>query len=138
MATLTIQKSGKTIGYNIQWYEGKVRRTIYLGGSRYNRKTAERLKEVIETLIYYRRNGIAAPAEIQMKLAKAGLATVNKSKTCQELWDTCLKHKTDVKASTVSHYHLSRKVLFETFSPAERLWFVRVWERLFVRLTICG
>jgi hypothetical protein len=131
MATLTLQKSGKTVGYNIQWYEGKIRRTVYLGGSRYSRKTAERFKEIVETLIYYRRNNIvtpdkqtehwlrSAPKELQAKLAKAGLLAVTAPKTCQELWDTYLKYKTDVKRSTITAYHICRKVFFEMFFPDE-------------------
>ena len=53
MATLTIdRRSGKIAGYNVQWYEGKRRFTIHLGGKRYAKKTAERLKEIVETLLY--------------------------------------------------------------------------------------
>jgi len=51
MATLSIDRRfGKTAGYNIQWHEGKKRRTIHLGGKRYAKKTAVRLKEIVENL----------------------------------------------------------------------------------------
>ena len=86
MATLTTdRRSGEKPGYNIQWFEGKQRRTLHLGGKRYDRKTALRLKDVIERLLYYRWNpGVIpdkmtmhwlqhAPAEIRKKLERAGL-----------------------------------------------------------------
>jgi integrase len=133
MATLTVDKSGKTAGYTIQWYDGDRRRTLYLGGRRYNRKTAERIKEVIETLVYHRWNGTtvldkatahwlkSASDHIRSKLEKAGLIVVTAPKTCQMLWDTYLKHKTDVKASTVRAYQSCRTVFFNTFSPDESI-----------------
>ena len=133
MATLTVNKSGNTAGYNIQWYEGKVRITIYLGGRKYNRKTAERLKEIVERLQYYRRNGIiipdretehwlqSAPAEIKAKLSKVGLIAVTESKTCQQLWDAYMKHKTDIKPKTVKAYNECRNHFFKMFSTTESI-----------------
>jgi len=129
MATLAITKSGKNTGYNIQWYEGKARRTIYLSGSRYSRKTAEQVKEIVETLLYYRRNGITTPEkktehwlksaskELQEKLAQTGLLVVTKPKTCQELWDSYIATKTDVKPNTIGLYQRSQ-ILFLTRFPA--------------------
>jgi len=132
MATLSIDKrSGKTAGYNIQWHEGKKRRTIHLGGKRYAKKTAVRLKEIIEELLYYQRNGITvpgkatehwlqnAPACIRAKLAKAGLLTVQEAKTCQQLWDEFLKQKTDIKSKTVKAYNECRVHFFKAFAPEE-------------------
>ena len=128
MATLTIT-AGKTPGYNIQWYEdkdnGTTRKTIYLGGRRYSKKTAERFKEIVETLLYYRRNGISvpdkrteqwltsAPIELKAKLAKAGLLAQPKS--LNQLWDAFLRSKTDVKQATLDKYEECRKLFFETF-----------------------
>ena len=60
-----------------------------------------------------------APAELQAKLANVGLIHVTKSKTCQELWDTCLKHKTTVKPRSLELYRRSQTIFFETFSPSE-------------------
>jgi site-specific recombinase XerD len=87
---------------------------------------------MVETLVYYRKNGThvpdkavtnwlsAAPTELQEKLAKVGLINVTKSKTCQELWETCLKHKTgEVKESTMKSYRHCQDQFFERFSPTE-------------------
>ena len=87
---------------------------------------------MVETLVYYRKNGTIVPdkavanrladipAELQTKLANAGLITVTKSKTCQELWDMCMKHRaTEVKPKTLKLYRLYQTVFFETFSPSE-------------------
>jgi len=133
MATLTVdRRAGKVVGYNIQWCENRRRYTIYLSSQTYRQKTVERFKEMVETLIYYRKNGThvpdkavanwlsAAPAELQEKLAKVGLINVTKSKTCQELWDACLKSKTnDVKPQSLKLYRLHQKIFFDTFSPSE-------------------
>ena len=132
MATLTVdRRSGVIVGYNIQWCENRRRYTIYLSSRTYRRKTVERFKEMVETLVYYRKNGThvpdkavanwlsVAPAELQEKLAKVGLINVTKAKTCKELWETCLKHKTDIKPGTLRWYRLSQQIFFETFSPSE-------------------
>ena len=133
MATLTVdRRAGQVVGYNIQWCENRRRYTIYLSSRTYRQKTVERFKEMVETLIYYRKNGTlvpdkavanwlsAAPAELQAKLAKVGLINVTKSKTCQELWDAFLKHKTNtVKPQTLDMYCKHQKIFFGTFSPSE-------------------
>ena len=133
MATLTVdRRSGEIVGYNIQWCENRRRYTIYLSSRTYRRKTAERFKEMVETLVYYRKNGThvpdkavanwltAAPAELQAKLAKVGLINVTKSKTCQELWDTCLKHKkADIKEKSMCVYRQCQNQFFKQFSPTE-------------------
>ena len=134
MATLTTdRRSGKIVGYNVQWCEDKQRRTIHLGGSKFNRKTAERLKDVVERLLHYRRNPDTvpdkqtmhwlqhAPAEIRAKLARAGLIVVEEAKTCQMLWDAFLKHKTDIKPKTLQGYRLCQTIFFESFSLAESI-----------------
>jgi hypothetical protein len=129
MATLT--KDGRSGGFLVQWYENKRRQTIWLSGRKYRQATAEQVKKMVETLIYYRDNGILMPekavaqwlnnasTEIREKLAQAGLIAVTKLRTCQELWDTCLKHKTNVKDSTMTTYRDCQRVFFKTFSPAE-------------------
>ena len=114
MATLTVdRRSGVIVGYNIQWCENRRRHTIYLSSRTYRRKTVEGFKDLVETLIYYRKNGTIVPdravanrladipAELQTKLAKVGLINVTKSRTCLELWNACLKHKTDVKPKSL-------------------------------------
>jgi integrase len=133
MATLTVdRRAGEVVGYNIQWCEGKRRHTIHLSSRTYRQKTVERFKEIVETLVYYRKNGThvpdkavtnwlsAAPAELQEKLAKAGLINVTKSKTCKELWETYLKHRQEtVKKSTMNSYRHCQGVFYETFSQNE-------------------
>jgi integrase len=133
MATLTVdRRAGEIVGYNIQWCENRRRYTIYLSSRTYRRKTAERFKEMVETLVYYRKNGThvpdkavanwltTAPAELQAKLAKVGLINVTKSKTCQELWDACLKHKkTAVKETSMKMYRQCQEHFFKQFSTTE-------------------
>jgi len=135
MATLTTERrSGKTTGYNVQWYDGKRRITIHLGGKRYTKKTAERFKDIVEALLFYRRNGITtpeksvehwmqnAPVELKAKLAKAELLIVDEAKTCQQLWDSFLKFKAmEVKPSTLKSYQDSMARFYEMFKPTELL-----------------
>ena len=135
MATLTVdRRSGVVVGYNIQWYEYKCRKLIYLSGRKFRKQTAERIKEIVETLIYYRNNGIVvpdkatanwlagAPETLQAKLAKVGLINVTKQRTCQELWNAYIKQKEhDVKPATLRIDLQWREVFFETFAPSERV-----------------
>ena len=135
MATLIVERrSGKIAGYNVQWYDGKKRFTIHLGGKRYSKKTAERFKRIIEALLYYRRNGISipdksdehwltnAPVELKAKLAKVGLIVVDEAKTCQMLWDTFLKFKAmEVKPNTLKSYQDSMTRFYEMFQPSESI-----------------
>jgi integrase len=63
---------------------------------------------------------MTAPAELQEKLAKVGLINVTKAKTCQELWDACLKHKqADVKENSMKMYRQCQDRFFKQFSPTE-------------------
>ena len=59
MATLT--KDNRTGGFLIKWYENKRRLAISMGGHKYSRKTAERLQEMVETLLWYKNNGTVVP-----------------------------------------------------------------------------
>ena len=107
--------------------------TIHLGGQRYNKKTAVQLKGIVENLLYYRRNSIAVPDKatehwlkvapecIRSKLAKVGLITVIESKTCQQLWDTFLEHKTGIKPKTVKAYNECRTHFFKAFLKTEAI-----------------
>jgi integrase len=131
MATMSKdRRSGKVVGYNIQWRENNQRRNIYLSAKHYREQTAKGLKEKIERLLYDRRNGhfmpdkmlanwlATLPAEQQAKLANAGLIHVEKSRTCQEVWDSFLKHRAQtVKPSSLTVYRHNQTVFFETFSP---------------------
>jgi hypothetical protein len=149
MAILSTEKrSGKVTGYNIQWLEGQKRLTIHLGRRRYAKKTAERLKEIVEILLFNRRNGVSvfdkrteywlhsAPTELRMKLAKAGLLIVQETKTCQQLWDAYLEHKMDFKKSTVNNYKNSRKHFFGAFLPSEPIGQVTPVGELFCHVIV--
>ena len=127
MVSLTIDKRlGKIAGYNVQWSVDKKRYTIHLSSKKYSKKTVERVKDVVETLIYFQRNGMVPdralenglqkiPSCIQTKLAKHGLIVVNQMKTCRQLWDAFLKHKRDVKLATVYKYYESMRLFFKMF-----------------------
>ena len=134
MSSLTTDKSGKTVGYNIQWCEDGHRYTIYLGGRWYSKKTAEACKECIDALLYYRRNGIITPdrkvedwlksadAHILAKLAKAGLYSLPETpatKTWQEILCLFIEARKDFKPSTLANYRFFQKVLYKTFSPTD-------------------
>jgi hypothetical protein len=131
MATLTVDKSGKTPGYLIQYCENGKRYSLYLGGKRFTRNAAEQLKEIIETLILYRHSGVTvldkrthtwletASPIIKEKLAKVGLIEIPQRHTCKELWTEYLNQKTDVKSSTFRLYNTSRKKFFDFFSELE-------------------
>ena len=127
MPTLTVDN--RSNGFSIQWYENKKRKSIFLSGRQYRQKTAETLKEMVETLVYYRRNGITIPdksterllvlatPEIQAKLAKVGLISIAKSKTCRELWDSFINQRRPVvKPSSLKLYQRSQQIFFESFS----------------------
>jgi len=105
---------------------------IHLGGKRYTKKTAERFKDIVEALLFYRRNGITtpeksvehwlqnAPVELRAKLAKAELLVVDEAKTCQMLWDAFLKFKAmEVKQKTLKNYTDCQVLFFEMFLPSE-------------------
>ena len=129
MATLIEKKSDKTPGYDIQWYdENRKRLTIYLGGSRYSKKNAEEVKGIVEILLLHqwRNDSIldkktttwleTAPTEILTKLEKVGLISLDKPKTCQELWDSFLIYKAKMKPATQVIYRTSQQHFFEAFS----------------------
>gem|GEM_PF-6245698 len=67
MATLTVdRRSGKIVAHqnqyrNIQWCENRRRHTIYLNSRTYRRKTVEGFKDLVEILVYYRKNGTIVP-----------------------------------------------------------------------------
>jgi integrase len=102
-----------------------------LSSRKFRKQTAERIKEIVETLIYYRDNGMivpdkvtqnwlaVAPAALQAKLAKVGLVNVTAKRTCQELWETFIKQKTDVKPVTIELYRRCENAFYESFSPTE-------------------
>lgn len=133
MATLC-KRTGKTPGYEIQFFDTTGRRlTIYLGGRRYTEKTARKVKEVVEDLIYDRDNPRQTStqsvlsriadfsADIQKKLVKAGLVDISPEYTVKELWDAFLKQKTGIKESTTKTYETAQDRFFAFFKGTERL-----------------
>jgi integrase len=134
MATLSTDKTGNTPGYLIQWCESGFRRSIYLGGRRFSKKTAERLKDVVELLIHYRDNNIlvldkqtqtwleTASPIIREKLAKVGLIELPEHHTCGELWTTFLKQKNDVKPQTYRLYEMAQRKFFAFFSEKDSIY----------------
>ena len=133
MATL-YSRAGKTPGYEIRLFDPHGRRlVIYLGGRKYSGKTANELKQIVETLVYYRDNAIAVPdkktlawieaasPDIREKLGNAGLIEVPTIHTLKELWDSFLKQKTDVKESTETTYENAKRRFFEFFEESEIL-----------------
>ena len=151
MATLVTKKNGKTPGYDIQWYdENNKRVTIYLGGSRYSKKIAEEVKEIVETLLLHQwcNNSILpkktllwlemAPKDILSKLEKVGLITIDKPKTCQELWDSFLRYKAEEKRGTCKVYCTSRQRFFEAFSATDPLDEITMEKLLIWRQSLCS
>ena len=134
MATLYARETGKVPGYEIRFFDqyGR-RRTLYLGGRKYNEKTAHELLEIVEKLVYYKSNSItvldkrtltwlqSASLEIQQKLANFGLIEIPKEYTLIEVWDKFLKQKNDVKESTETTYENAKRRFFEFFKEEEIL-----------------
>ncbi len=133
MATLS-RRAGKTPGYEIRFFDPHGRRlTLYLGGRRYSEKTANELKGIVETLVYYRDNAITVPdkrtlawlesasPEIREKLGNAGLIVVPPTHTVKELWDTFLKSKNGIKDSTMKTYTDAQRRFFMFFDGKELL-----------------
>lgn len=133
MATLC-RRTGKTPGYEIQFFDTSGRRiTIYLGGRRYNERTANDLKRIVEELVFYRDNPSQLPKKsvldrmselpegIQRKLAKAGLVEIPPDHTVKELWNTFMGQKTGIKESTMKTYETARERFFAFFKGTESL-----------------
>ena len=127
----TLLKNCRTGGFTIQWSENKHRKSISLS-KQFRQKTAEMVKEMIETLLYYRCNGIHIPDNatarrlehispvVQEKLAQAGLIAVTKAKTCRDMWTSFLRIRDKtVKDKTLQCYFLAEKRFFKTFSLDE-------------------
>ena len=134
MATLCKRGGAKSPGYEIQFFDASGKRlTIYLGGRRYNERTAREVKEVVEELVLCRDNPSLMPRkstlkridefpeEIRQKLAGAGLVKVAPTYTVAELWDAFLKQKTDVKNSTMTIYGAAHERFFSFFKGGELL-----------------
>ena len=134
MATLSKRGGSKSPGYEIQFYDqGGKRTTIYLGSRRYNDKTANELKGIVEELVFCRDNPGQVlrkstlsrieelPQEIQQKLAIAGLAEIAPTHTVTELWDAFLAQKDDVKESTLTIYENAHSRFFAYFKGTELL-----------------
>ena len=133
MATL-YRRAGSTPGYEIRFFDQQGNRlTVYLGGRRYSKQTATELKQIVETLVYYKDNAIVVPdkktlawleataPEIRQKLAKAGLIDVPETHTLKEVWKKFLEMKEldrktgKIKETTLSQYDHTKRRFFEFF-----------------------
>ena len=129
MATLARKDRGAWL---IQFFDqNKKRRPIHLG-KKFNEKTAQALKDVVEKIVYSRDNSTnldkktlawiqEAPVEIQDKLAAVGLITKPEAHTAKELWDEFMRTKTDIKDSTMETYDRSRNRFFAFFKGEEQI-----------------
>ena len=128
MATLLTTKSG---AYCIQYYEGKDQMTITLP-LRFDMDTAKGLKKIVERLIYCRDNDIpidkrtlvwieTAPPIIREKLAAVGLIMTPQEHTCQQLWDTFLAEKEDIKQTTFDMYETAKRRFFSFFDENRQI-----------------
>ena len=133
MATLIHRKTGKTDGYEIRFYDPHGRQlSIYLGGRRYGKQTADELKKIVEALVYYRDNAIDTPSkrvltwlestspEIREKLAAVGLIVIPKTHSVSELWDSFLEQKTG-KDSTLEQYQIAKARFFDYFKETDQV-----------------
>jgi integrase len=123
---------GSRMFWGIQFYDAnKRRRMISLSSAKYNETTARELKNIVETLLYYRNNGITVPdkkvkhwistasPEILKKLNKVGLIEQTPCQTCKEYWDAFIKTKTGIKTTTLATYDAARARFFLMFDEDE-------------------
>jgi len=130
MATLCERKNGS---FEIHFYDEGIRRYITLGGRKYSKKTATALKEIIETLLYYKSDGTLIPdkkvvawvqeasVEIQDKLSKVGLIAKPARKTLGELWTAFREAKRDIKEATLEGYDRTADRFFLFFGTDKPL-----------------
>ena len=128
MATLLTTKSGASY---LQYYEGQTRMTITLP-KRFDTKTAEELKQIIEKLIYCRDNMLpidrrtltwieTAPDIIRNKLADKGLITVQQQHTCSKLWNAFFAEKEGIKQTTLNMYKTAQRRFFTFFDDERKI-----------------
>ncbi len=129
MATLSQRAAGAFV---IQFRDEQRRRKTITLGRRFTEKTAKDLHEAVEKLVHCRDNATAldrrttvwietASAELQNKLADAGLIAKPQRHTLEELWDTFLAQKTEIKDSTRKTYDAARERFFAFFKDDELL-----------------
>ena len=133
MATLVRKNSAKDSRWVIAWYdEFQKQKSISLNSRKYNQKTAERLKKVVEILKFNKANDIPlpgqndqkwiikAPLDLQKKLAKVGLIKLLEYHTCKELWETFMKWKAkSVSESTMKIYRQAEERFYTVFKEDE-------------------
>jgi len=104
MATLTQKKSGCwSIQYDLP---GERRKTITLP-RRFDKRTAESMRDAVKKLLFFQENGLdyrtedkrlrtwieEAGTKLRSKLADHGLIKVPKRLTVKEFWDGCIAHE---------------------------------------------
>lgn len=103
-------------------------KTISLAKSRYNEKTACRVKDVVEELMRMQFNGEegfaketwlskwmaeTASPELREKLSKVGLIKLIERHTCKELWDAFIPEKAaEIKQTTCEGYKFVKRRFF--------------------------
>ena len=134
---------GKKYSWEIQFEDlhGAIQ-TISLAKSKYNEKTAFRVKDVVEELLRMQFNGeegfaketwvskwIAETAspELREKLSKVGLIKLPERHTCKELWDAFLQ----AKKKDVEEEALKESTL-QTYLHTERRFFAFFDERTMI------
>ena len=131
MASLRERKNGT---WEIQYRdEYRRRQTITLSGSRYNKRTAEKLQDAVTVLIDKKINRDptqdrvtkvwveSASLEIREKLARVGLHELPSKYTTKELWDTYLDENGDMHEDTQRTYLYARDRFFLFFKQTELL-----------------
>lgn len=133
MATsLTRRKSG---AWELQfWNKNNQKKTITLPGTKFSKRFADGLRDVVQVLLYNDLNSIStldsktkswldhAPHEVLEKLQRVGLITVPKQYTTGELWTTFIAEKEGtVEDSTVLTYKNSSKHFLAFFGKGDVL-----------------
>lgn len=134
MATLFEKPSGNGKAWGIAFKCEVQRKRIVISFSQeqYTKRTAEKMKEVVEVLIRNRKNHIPlldkhterwindADENLKGKLAAAGLIELLEIHTCEELWDSFLKWKMKrVSDSTLGTYYAAQRRFYGFFKKNE-------------------
>ena len=131
MASLRERENGT---WEIQFRdEYRRRQTITLSGSKYKKRTAEKLQDAVTVLVDKKINRDPtqdrvtkawvenATLEIREKLARVGLHELPSKHTTQELWDTFLDKNSDMYEDTRRTYLYARDRFFSFFKQTELL-----------------
>ena len=124
------QDSTKKPRYEIDFTFKGQRKSLPLSAKKYSKKTATRLLDVIEKLVFYNENDTvldkqtmnwieSTTPDIRKKLVKMGLILIPETYTLKELWDMFQQQKNNIKESTEKTYEAARRRFFEFFKENE-------------------